>query len=55
MPQTGKKEAKQWDDVEAALLATANSLVEQVKNTPEPKKPSQSVSKAIFVRVYYHD
>lgn len=40
-----EKHAKQRDDVEAALLATANSLVEQARKTPEPQKTEQLSSK----------
>ena len=36
--QTGRKRPKKRDDVEVALLATANSLVQEAKKTPEPQK-----------------
>ena len=45
-----KKEAKQRDDVEVALLATANSFVEQVKNTPEPQKAEPECEYSYFCK-----
>ena len=42
------KEVKQRDDVEAALLATANSLVEQAKKTPEPQKAESECEYSYF-------
>ena len=45
-----KKEVKQRDDVEAALLATANSLVEQAKKTPEPQKAESECEYSYFCK-----
>ena len=47
-----KKEAKQWDDVEVALLATANSLVEQAKKTPEPQKAEPECEYSHFCKSF---
>ena len=45
-----KKEVKQRDDVEAALLATANSFVEQAKKTPEPQKAESECEYSYFCK-----
>ena len=45
-----KKEAKQRDDVEAALLVTANSLVEQAKKLPESPKVEPECEYSYFCK-----
>ena len=50
-----KKEAKQRDDVEAALLVTTNSLVEQAKKLPESPKAEPKCEYSYFARVCCRD